>query len=231
MALLPRDAAFGALNRYDQRKRDPVNTSSLNRVTRAGIALALVLTVGLLAACNSNNKPENNIAESHKYLDSTIAKNAAHTALSMFTTRAPDAKLLMGQLSQPIPATGTPSWQFLVGSPKDNTVYAVEVSSGFAHYKPYATVNMKPAEWSKVPTITAWKVDFKEARQKALVIYPQGKKAAYYANFMTYVPEVSKEPSAKPMKWMITFDPKSKGTAPTTTVEVDMVTGAASFAK
>jgi hypothetical protein len=207
-----------------------VTTSPTTRSTRVGLVLVLVLTVGLLAACNSK-KPENDIAAAHKFIDGTVAKNAAQTALSMFTTRAPDAKVLVGQLAKPTLATGTPSWQFLVGSPKDNSVYAVEVTGGFAHYKPYATVNMKPAEWSKVPTITAWKVDFKEARQKALVIYPQGKTAAYYANFTTYVPESATDRTIKPMTWIIAFDPKSKGTAPTTTIEVDMVTGATAFAK
>jgi hypothetical protein len=92
-------------------------------------------------------------------------------------------------------------------------------------------VNMKAPEWSKVPTLTAWKIEFKEARAKALTVYPQGKTAAYFANFMTYVPESSTDPAAKAMKWIITFDPKSKGKAPTTTVEVDMATGATAFAK
>jgi hypothetical protein len=192
--------------------------------------LALVLTVGMLAACNSK-QPEEDIVAAHKFIDSTKAKNAAQTALTMLSTSTPYPKLLVGQFSQPIPATATPVWQFLVGSPKDNALYAVEVKGGLAHYKPWGTVNMKAPEWSNVPTIAVWKVELKEAREKALVIYPQGKNAAYYANFMTYVPESSTDPSVKPLKWIIAFDPKSKGKAPTTTIEVDMVTGAAAFAK
>jgi hypothetical protein len=207
-----------------------VTTSPTTRGTRVGLVLALVLTVGMLAACNSK-QPENDLAAAHRFIDSSKAKNAAQTALTMLSTSTPYPKLLIGQFSQPIPATATPVWQFLVGSPRDNTLYAVEVKGGLAHYKEWGSVNMKAPEWSKVPTIAVWKVEFKEAREKALAVYPQGKNAAYFANFMTYVPESSNDPAAKPMKWIITFDPKSKGKAPTTTVEVDMVTGATAFAK
>jgi hypothetical protein len=204
----------------------------MTRGTRVGLILALVLSASMLAACNSNSSSD--IAAIHKFIDTRSAKNAATVALSSLATASPGGKLLYGETVTAITATASPVWQFFIGSPKDNTVMGVLVNNGRASWQPSGKVAMKAAEWSKVPTMTAWKVDSGEARNKALAIYPEGKTARYISGFVTYIPEGSKETTLVAMQWRIVFDPAAKpkkSKAPTTTVLVDMVTGATSFAK
>lgn len=209
-----------------------MTTSPTTRGARVGLILALVLSAGLLGACNS--KADSEIADIHKFVDTRSAKNAATVALSSLATASPGGKLLYGATAAPITATASPVWTFLIGSPKDNSVMGVLVNNGRAQWRPSGKVDMKPAEWSKIPTITAWKVDSGAARDKALAIYPEGKTARYISTFMTYVPQVASGTVMTPMQWRIEFDPAvkpKKSKAPTSTVLVDMVTGAASFAK
>lgn len=203
----------------------------MTRGARVGLMLVLTLSVGLLAACNSNSA-DDALPAIHKFVDTKSAKNAATVALSTLETAAPGGKLLGGETVARITATGTPMWQFLVGSPKDNSVYVVLVNNGRAQWRQWGSVTMKTEEWSKVPTMTAWKVDSDAARTKALALHPEGKNAKYSSSFMTYLPEAAVDKPVVPMQWVISFGPLPKGSkAPTSTVIVDMVTGAASFAK
>ncbi len=206
-----------------------MTTTPIIRSLRVGLALAILLTIGAAAGCSSNSAtPSTNKAVK---ADTTKATGAAQVALSSLGTAAPDAKVLLGQIVAPIPTTATPMWEFLVGSPKTGIVYAVLVNNGVGQSKEYGKVVLKAAEWKKVPQISAWKIDSDKALADALKLYPQGKTAAYSAGFVTYVPEGAPDSSTKPMTWNFNFDPASVGKAPTSTVLVDMVTGATSFAK
>ena len=151
--------------------------------------------------------------------------------MTKLATTAPDAKLLVAQTAAPLTATSTPSWEFLIGSPKTDVIYAVMVSGGKSQSQVYGSAGLKAAEWAAVPTTDAWKIDSNVAHEKAVALNPDGKSAAYIVGFVTYIPKSAPKSSAKPMVWSVSFDPTSKGKAPTTTVDVDMSTGVASWAK
>jgi hypothetical protein len=207
-------------------------TAPQTRSLRAALALILVLLAGSLAACNSGSGSKADTTKPADTSDTRLAKNAAITALQTVDAKHPGVKLLYGQLVSPVTATATPMWQFLVGSPDDNSVYSTMVGGGKARWQSYGSVKMAKAEWSKVPTTTVWKIDSDVALKNALQLYPNGKKGAYFASFMTYLPDAATDRSTKPMVWTFSFDPSvSKGSAPTSTVIVDMVTGKASFAE
>ena len=159
------------------------------------------------------------------------AKQALPIAMSALATTAPDAKLLVGQSAQPITATSTPVWEFLLGSPKTDVVYAVIVMGGKGQAQEYGKAGLTADEWAKVPSVDAWKVDSDVAHQKAITVYSNGKNAAYVMGFVTYVPAKAKTPDSKPQIWVVNFDPASIGHATTSTVDVSMTTGAASLAK
>lgn len=203
-----------------------------SRALRAALALVLVLLAGALAACNSGKKPESELSKVHKFVDTTNAKNAAATALQTVDAKHPGVKLLYGQMIAPTTTTSTAMWQFLLGSPEDSTLYTVIVNSGRAQWQTSGSVTMAKPEWSKVPTMTAWKVDSDVALKKALAVFPNGRKSKYFASFITYLPDSATDRSIKPMQWVLSFDPSvNKGSAPTSTVLVDMATGDASFPK
>lgn len=207
-------------------------TAPQTRGLRAALALILVLLAGSLAACNSGSDSKASLKQATEVPDTGLAKTAAATALETINAKHPGVKLLYGQMVAPTNATSTPMWQFLVGSPDDNSVYSTMVGNGKARWQSYGSVKMSKAEWSKVPTTTVWKIDSDVALKKALELFPNGKKGTYFASFMTYLPDAATDRSAKPMQWMINFDPSiSRGSAPTSTVMVDMVTGKAAFAE
>jgi len=218
-------------HRQTERKREAVTAPQI-RSLRAALALTLVLLAGSLAACNSGSGSKADLKKATETTNSSLAKNSAMVALQTVDAKHPGVKLLYGQLVSPVTATATPMWQFLVGSPDDNSVYSTMVGGGKARWQSYGSVKMDKAEWSKVPTTSVWKIDSDVALQSALKVYPNGKKGAYFTSFMTYLPNAALDRSTKPMVWVFNFDPSlNKGSAPTSTVLVDMVTGKAAFAE
>lgn len=207
-----------------------MTTTPALRSARVGLALAILLTIGVLAGCNSNSKsPDDQAAKT----DTSKAKAAASLALSALTTAAPDGKVIVGQLVAPIAATATPMWEFLVGSPKNSKVYAVLVTGGKAQFKEYGKVSLEATQWAEIPNVKAWKIDSDVARDKALAVYPQGKDDRYNQGFITYVADPDREGAPKAMTWNITFistsKNKGKSEVSSNTVLVDMVSGAAAL--
>jgi hypothetical protein len=207
-----------------------VNHMRIARHVRIGLALALVLAIGAIAGCTSNNKTDSSTGEASATAGS--AKTAYGVAISSLSTKAPDGKLLVCQAADTITPTSTPVWEFLIGSPKTNAVWAVLVREGKAEASEYGSADLSADEWKAVPEESAWKVDSPQAYDSALKVYPNGKTADYFMGFVTYIPKsAQKENTTKPMTWIVSFDPTSKGTAATSTVNVDMGTGTATLAK
>jgi len=192
------------------------------------LALALVLAAGALAGCSNSTPASSTSAPKPAAM---TAKDAYAIAITAVATSAPDGKLLVCQAADTITATSTPIWEYLIGSPKTNKVYAVLVQNGKPQASEYGSAGLSPAEWAAVPAADAWKIDSPEAHDKALTVYPSGKTAAYFMGFVTYVPKSAAKGASKQMTWIVSFDPASKGSETTSTVNVDMATGAASLAK
>ena len=208
-----------------------VNSRQTAQYVRLGLALALVLAVGALAGCSSSGKSSSTAGSGSSPADTITAKKTFAIAVSTLSTTAPDGKLLVAQVGGAVTPTSTPTWEFLIGSPKTDVIYAVSVSGGKGEFQEYGKAGLSAAEWAAVPTLDAWKIDSNTAHDKAVVVHPEGKSAAYIMGFITYVPKSAKGSTAKPMTWDVTFDPAAQGSAPTSTVEVDMTTGTAAFAK
>jgi hypothetical protein len=215
---------------YDESEHT-VNHMRIARHVRIGLALALVLAIGAIAGCSSSSSTSGSSSTATSTASSAkAAYNLAYAAVA--TTKAPDGKLLVCQAADTITPTSTPIWEFLIGSPKTNTVWAVLVQNGKADASEYGSADLSAAEWSAVPTSQAWKVDSPQARDAALKVYPNGKDAAYFMGFVTYIPKSAQaDNTSKPMTWIVSFDPASQGTAATSTVNVDMGTGVATLPK
>ena len=194
------------------------------------LALALVLVVGVVAGCGSNAASSS--SSSSTAPKGATAKDAYTLAKSALSTKAPDAKLLVCQAADTISTTSTPIWEFLIGSPKTDAVWAVLVQNGKAEASDYGTADLSDAEWAQVPAESAWKVDSPAAHDAALKVYPNGAVAKYFMGFVTYIPKSAQaENTTKPMTWVVSFDPASIGNAATSTVNVDMGTGVATLPK
>jgi hypothetical protein len=203
----------------------------VNRKTRSiivGLAVVSMLLIGLLAGCASSTTSTSTPTAP---ADTSTAKKAFAVAMSTLSTAAPDGKLLVLESGGAITPTSTPSWQFLIGSPKTGTIYAVNVVNGKGQFQEYGPSGLSAAEWAAVPSIDAWKIDSDAAYQKAVVVHPGGKSAPYIVGFVTYIPKSAGKTTTKAMQWLVTFDPKAQGKAPTSTVDVDVTTGAAAYAK
>ena len=189
------------------------------RLGKIVLAVALVVSFSaVLVGCGSKAKTTVPAA--------TTAKGAFDIAKSTLATTAPDAKLLVVQTGSVVTSTAAPVWQYLFGSPKTDTVYAVTVQSGAATATPYGSAGLKAAEWNAVPGIDVWKVDSNEALQKALAAYPNATVAtAYLMGFVTYTPKASTS-GTKAMVWDVTFDPATLGKETTSTVHINATTGA-----
>ena len=211
-------------HRYDERRREPVTTKRTAHHLRIVQALALALVIGAMSGCGSG-------ATSAPKPSAPTAKSMLPIAMSALSTAAPDGKLLVVQTAGAVTATSTAQWEFLIGSPKTDVVYAVIIQNGKGQFEEYGSAGLSSAEWAQVPPTSEWKIDSDVAHEKALSVYPPGKTAAYVAGFVTYVPKSAKDTNAKAMVWTLNFDPASKGTMATSTVEVDMKTGATSLAK
>jgi nitrous oxide reductase accessory protein NosL len=202
-----------------------MTTNRSARIVRVALALTVALIVAALAGCGGSKgaQPPTPI--------SITAKTALKAAMSAVATQAPDGKVLVVQTAQPVTATSTPTWEFLIGSPKTNVIYEVRVQDGQAQAQTYGTANLTPAEWAAVPANDQWKIDSDAALAKALAAYPNGRNAAYLPGLVTYVPKSAQDSNSRPMKWIIMFDPTTKGSAATSTVDVDVTTGEAALAK
>lgn len=199
---------------------------------RVGLAVVLAFAIGALAGCNPSTNSGSPSTQPKKPVNIKLAKEAAGVALSTLATEAPDAKILLGDTVAPVNATSTAMWEFLVGSEKKSMVYSVLVANQVGQFKQYGKIVLKHDEWAKVPSLSVWKVDSDAAVAKARVVYPQGQKAAYIAEFLTYRPASAPKTANKAMTWKITFNPSSnKSKLATTAVLVDMITGDAAFAK
>jgi len=207
-----------------------VNPNRPSRSLLVGLAFVLVIAIGVLAGCNSGSSSSAPSKTATPTQANATAQKALAIAMSTLSTAAPDGKLLVAQSAAPMTATSTPSWDFLIGSPKSDVIYAVEVAYGAGKFQEYGKAGLTADEWAAVPPASAWKVDSTEAHSKAIVVHPDGKSADYIMGFVTYVPKTAKSPTAKPMTWVVSFDPQSQGKAPTSTVTVDMATGQAAFA-
>jgi hypothetical protein len=191
----------------------------LNRV-RIAAFVAGVAMIALLAGCTSAPS-------------GTTAKAAYKLAMSSLSTMAPEGKLLIAQATEPINSrTTTAGWEFLVGDPKTNKVFAVIVSNGKAQAQEYGNAGLSASEWAKIPALSEWKIDSDKAIETAVKFYPAGSTAQFFPGFVTYIPQsASQTDTVKPMTWVFDFDPATRGTAPTNTVEVDLRSGVATYAK
>ena len=203
---------------------------SLNRNTRAlliALAVTSALAMGALAGCSSSSTT----TATTPVPAASSAMSAAKVAVSTLSTTAPDGRILVAQSASAITATSTPSWQFLIGSPKSDKLYAVMVANGKGQWQEYGTAGLTAAEWKLVPAFTDWKIDSTEAHAKAVAVHASAKTAPYVLGFVTYIPKTAGKTNTQPMVWYVSFDPAAQGKAPTSTVDVNMVTGAAAFAK
>lgn len=190
------------------------------------VALACVLVAVIaIAGCS---KPASSSSSTPTGNTAMAAEKVAAAAL---TTMAPGAKLLVGESAQPLTTTSTPIWEFLYGNPKTDVLYAVLVNNGKARAQEYGRAGLNAQEWSAVPGLDQWKVDSDAAQAAALKVLPSGSKAPFVVGFVTYVPKRATQATTKPLTWVFAFDKSTQGSAPTSTVNVDMNTGAASFAK
>lgn len=211
-----------------------MSRSTIARVTRlVAISLALILALSLAGCSGSKSSSTTGGATTPPVPTSApTAKQTYPTAKSSLSTMAPDAKMLLVTTANVITPTSTPVWQYLFGSQKDGKTYAVTVQNGKAIPQAYGTAGLGAAEWAQIPGESEWKIDSDVAVQKALGVYTVGTKdTAYILGLVTYVPKSSGKSKVQPMVWSISFDPASKGSAPTSTVNVNAVTGEAAYAK
>jgi hypothetical protein len=206
-----------------------VTTTQATIRIRVALALVLTLSVGVLAGCGSNNTTDK--SSTTRPVAATTAKTALKTAISTLSTTAPDGKLLVAQTAGPVTTSSTPVWEFLIGSPKTDVIYAVVVQQGKGQFEEYGQANLTAKEWTEVPSIDAWKIDSDVAHEKAVAVYPNGKNGAYVAGFVTFIPKGAENEGTKALTWTFNFDPATKGKAATSTVNVDMGSGQASLAK
>jgi hypothetical protein len=204
------------------------------------LALALGLTAGLTGCgkSGSSSSSSSSTASSTASTTSTTtlpaktAKEALPLAVSALSTTMPDAKLLLVAAGQVVTPSTPPVWQYLFGSPKSGTTYAVIVENGKATTMKYGTANLAAAEWAAIPTTYAWKIDSDKAVAQAMTVYPGAKKStAYILGFVTYIPKSDTKVRTPAMTWSVSFDPATKGKSATSTVDVSAVTGAAALAK
>ena len=205
---------------HEDEKVGLMTDTTSGRLGKIVLAVALVVSFSaVLVGCGS---PASKTAPS-----STTAKGALIVAQSTLATTAPDSKLLVVQTGSVVTSAAAPVWQYLFGSPKTNTVYAVTVQSGAATTTPYGSAGLTAADWKAVPGIDKWKIDSNEALQKALAAYPNATAAtAYLMGFVTYTPPKATKSTTKAMVWDVTFDPATLGKETTSTVHVNATTGA-----
>jgi hypothetical protein len=214
-------------------------TTTKNHLARIGAAVAILVAISALAGCGNSSSGGSKSANSGSATstasvnstDASTARKAAQRALSTLSTAAPDGVVLYIRTPTAVPATVTPAWEVLVGSPKTNNVYSVLILEGIARFHEAGQVSFSPAQWEQVPGLSAWKLDSDVARQKALSVYPKGLKQKYVTGMLAYIPVSGSDTTARPLRWSVTFDPSEVGSAATSTVYVDVDSGTATLAK
>ena len=193
----------------------------------ATIVVAIALAVVLLSMMTACGKKSSTTATGD------TAQGGIPAARSALSTMAPDAKLLLVQLAEPVTTTSTPVWAYLFGSPANDKTFVVYVNKGSAMpATEYGTAGLSADEWKTVPSDDTWKIDSDAAYDKALKASgAKGDPAAYFMGLQTYVPEsIAASSTVKPYVWYVSFDPGSSG-ATTSTIEVNAKTGATTVAK
>ena len=211
----------------------PTRTIRLAVVT----ALVFVLAAGL-AGCGKSNSSSNSPSSSSASTQTTApvaavtAKQGLPLAVSALSTTMPEGKLLLVASSAVITPQAPPTWQYLFGSPKTNLTYVVVLKDGKASAIKYGKADLSASEWKAVPSTDAWKIDSDAALAKASAVYKNAKKdTAYILGFVSYVPKSAAKSKTPAMTWSVSFDPSTRGTAETSTVDVNIETGVAGFAK
>ena len=199
---------------------------------RLAVVAALVLGLAIgLAGCGGSKTSSTPVAPVTTPAAPT-AKAQLALAQSSLSTTAPDAKLLLVAAGSAITPTSPPEWQYLFGSPKTGVTYAVLIQGGKATSMRYGTAQLSKKDWDAVPGPDQWKVDSDAAHTKALSVYPGATpESPYIIGFVTFIPPSAKNVKTPAMTWSISFDPTTKGSSPTSTVQVNAETGAAGFAK
>ena len=208
-----------------------MNTRRFEQCLRLVLALAVPVVICALVGCGRTPKSADTTAKLATAAATVTAKRAYAIAQSALSTVAPDGKLLLGQSTPPIIPTPTRDWEFLIGSPKNDELYAVNVKDGSAQFEEYGAARFSASQWAAVPSLDDWKVDSDAALAKALTVHKEGKAAEYFMGFVTYEPTSTPTSQSRFLKWVITFDSRLQGTAPTSTVIVDMATGEAAYAQ
>jgi hypothetical protein len=224
---LSRECALPRAHPNHDESESQMNPKHTARYFLTALALGSLLFVGILAGCGTSGSTTTGTSPA----DTQTAKKALAVAMSTLATTAPDGKLLVGQSGGAITATSTPTWSFLIGSPKSDKIYAVMVVNGKGQWQEYGSAGLSKTEWAAVPSTDAWKIDSNVAHANAIALHTDAKNASYILGFVTYVPKSAGATKTQAMKWFVSFDPASQGKASTSTVDVDMSTGAASFAK
>lgn len=197
------------------------------RILKGAFTIALAVVLGAtLGGCKKSTTTTTPAA-------GQTAQQALKVAQSAVATVAPDSKLLVVSTAGVV-ATEAPVWQYLLGSPKNDTVYAVIVAQGKTEQaSEYGKANLSATEWAAVPAPGEWKIDSPDAHAKALAAYSPGTNSTPYTmGFVTYIPQQSTQTDTKPMTWVVTFDPASMNSKVTTsTVYVNATTGAVTVPK
>lgn len=203
-----------------------MNRTKTSRYTRTAMAVLLALALAaVLTGCNKK-------AAETPTAGST-AKGNVSVAQSALSTTAPDAKLLMVQTANVVTTTSTPVWQYLFGSPKDGSIFAVTVKDGKVMTKqPYGTAGMDDSEWALVPSADEWKTDSDVARKNALAASDKNSESTPWAmGLVTYVPKsAASSTTIEPFVWSVAFDPQGTLGTPNA-VDVDAKTGKATVSK
>lgn len=204
-----------------------MNHLSTARLSRAALVLLLALAVaGVMTGCNKKDADAPTGAKT--------AKGSVAVAQSALSTTAPDAKLLLVQTANVVTATSTPVWQYLFGSPKDGSIFAVTVADGkVVSTQPYGSAGMDAVEWDAVPSADEWKTDSDAAYKSALAFNKENNdKMPWAMGFVTYVPKSAQTSTTiDAFVWSVSFDPMGTLGAPPAAINVDAKTGVASAPK
>ena len=203
---------------------------------RLAVVAALVFGLAIgLAGCGGSKNSSTSPATPAAPVASTTAPTAKQQlslAQAALETSVPDAKLLLVAAGSAITPTAPADWQYLFGSPKTGVTWAVLMQNGKATAMRYGTAQLSAKQWAQVPSTDQWKIDSDVAHTAALSIYPGAKpESPYIIGFVTYIPPTAKSVQTPAMTWSISFQPDTRGSSPSSTVNVSAVTGKATFAK
>lgn len=179
------------------------------------VVLVLAVVAGILVAGKGGTGSR----------DANSALGNLEVAQSALATAAPDARLLVVQMMESVPTTGTPYWAYLFGSPSTDIGYVVYASAGeIMTWSEYGALGLTEDEWASVPDAKAWKVDSNQAYEKALKASgATGTPLGYFMGFVTYK-STEDTSTIQPFQWNIWLDPGTSG-ATENLIIVDAKTG------